>query len=250
MVRTLTAVVMAMCLASVAASAPARAATPTDDTDNKKEYRYELLKDKNGAPLLDEKGKIQILDKMTGMILAVTGSEMAELNSRNEKSLLQRPKDETVKGLEKKNTPPKISIPDQEKDSMTLINLDSPTVLTDLHRRNSEPDISDYKNHLSYNQVVYIRNGQIEGHISLKNTGIHKIADMEVTLVVPTADGNSERYRYRLTTENDIPFVTRPPLPKGRMVIFPVKEKAPIGAGTAQNEKIRTEITYIRFADD
>lgn len=113
MVRTLTAVVMAMCLASVAASAPARAATPTDDTDNKKEYRYELLKDKNGAPLLDEKGKIQILDKMTGMILAVTGSEMAELNSRNEKSLLQRPKDETVKGLEKKNTPPKISIPDQ-----------------------------------------------------------------------------------------------------------------------------------------
>lgn len=237
-----------MCLAAVAASAPARAATLTDETDNKKEYRYELLKDKNGAPLLDEKGKFQILDKMTGMILAVTGSEMAELNSRNEKSQLQRPKDTTVKGLEKKNTPPKIDPAGDE--GMTVINMDSPTVLTDLHRHNSEPDISDYKNHLSLSQVVYIRNGAIEGSITLKNTGVHKIADMEVTLVVPTADGNTERYRYRLTTENDIPFVTRPPLPGGRQIMFAVKEKAPAGAGTAQNERIRTEITYIRFADD
>lgn len=261
MVRITTAVLMAMFLASAAAfgAVPANAEngpgdgqplSPPGKSDNKKEYPYELLKDSNGAPLRDEKGNFLVFHKDQGCIIALSVGDFAKLSAGQATQALQRPKDDTVRTLEKPNAKPKIHIPDEEKDDWKVIDMESPTVISEVHRRHADPDISDYKNHLSLSQVVYIRNGAVEGHISIKNTGVHKISDMELTLVIPTADGNAERYRYRLTTENDIPFVTRPPLPNGRTVTFPVKEKAPGGAGASVNERIRTEITYLRFADE
>lgn len=261
MVRTFTAVLIAMCLAgALATGAAAETVRPNPNageaqarpanSDNKKEYPYELLKDSNGAALRDEKGNFLVFHKDQGCIVALSVGDFAKFSASQATQRLQRPKDATMPGLEKKNAKPVIHIPDEEKDSMTIVNMESPTVLTDVHRHHSEPDISDYKNSLSISQVVYVRDGGIKGSLFLKNLGDHEIRDMELTLVVPTSDGNAERYRYRLTTENDIPLVARPPLAHGRQVAVMINEKAPAGAGAALNERIRTEITYLRFADE
>lgn len=93
--------------------------------------------------------------------------------------------------------------------------------------------------------VLYLKDGNLLGHIAAKNRGTQPIEVLEITLTIPNIDGGTQHSVFRLATTGLIH--ARPPEPGGKMRMIPVKLEAP---GAALNEKCRVEITALRLAGE
>lgn len=94
-------------------------------------------------------------------------------------------------------------------------------------------------------QVLYVKDGQLQGLICAKNLGTQTIELLEIKLTIPNVDGGTQHSVFRLATTG--PIHARPPEPGGRIRAIPVKLEAP---GAALNEICRVEITALELAGD
>lgn len=196
--------------------------------DGKKEYPFELLKDADGKPLRNERGNFLRFNKEKGAIEEVAPGDVGKAVD------LSAPKDRTET---QKNQPASKA----GNRGPVIDEVNGEPVDKDDHDA-ARKDVADYGSEIGISQALQVDGEKITGLVRVTNNGQKRLAALELTLYVPTANNKTVEHRI-LMADRPGCEATPPPGKAGSAL-----NKIDVTLPDVVKGQLEIKVTYLKFA--
>ncbi|MBI3832339.1 MAG: hypothetical protein HY291_22640 [Planctomycetes bacterium] len=194
----------------------------------KKEYPFELLKDADGKPLRNERGNFMRFNKASGVIEEVSPNDLSKPVN------LSAPKDRA-------DTQKAQPLSKAGNHGPVIDEVNGEPVDKDDHD-SARKDVADYGSEIGISQALQVDGEKITGLVRVTNNGQKRLASLELTLYVPTA--NNKTVEHRILMADRAGCEAPPPPGKAGSALNKVDFSLP----EVVKGQLEIKVTYLKFA--